>query len=65
VNGEVRKFLAGHERVFLVEQNRDGQMTQVLRDEFPEYAARIHPVLVYDGLPATAGEIVQLIQGGH
>jgi 2-oxoglutarate/2-oxoacid ferredoxin oxidoreductase subunit alpha len=65
VNGEVRQFLAGHERVFLVEQNRDGQMTQILRDEFPEYAAHIHPVLVYDGLPATAGEIVQLIKGGH
>ena len=65
VNGEVREFLASHQRIFLVEQNRDGQMTQVLRDEFPEYAARIKPVLIYDGLPATAGEIVQLIQGGH
>ncbi len=64
VNGEVREFLASHQRVFLVEQNRDGQMTQVLRDEFPEYAARIRPVLIYDGLPATAGEIVQLIEGG-
>ena len=65
VNGEVREFLAGHERVFLVEQNRDGQMTQVLRDEFPEFAARIHPVLIYDGLPAAAGTIVQLIEGGQ
>ena len=65
VNGEVREFLASHQRIFLVEQNRDGQMTQVLRDEFPEYAARIKPVLIYDGLPATAGEIVQLIQGGN
>jgi 2-oxoglutarate ferredoxin oxidoreductase subunit alpha len=65
VNGEVRDFLAGHERVHLVEQNRDAQMTQILRDEFPEFAARIHPVLIYDGLPATAGEIVQLIEGGE
>jgi 2-oxoglutarate/2-oxoacid ferredoxin oxidoreductase subunit alpha len=65
VNGEVRTFLEKHERVFLVEQNRDGQMTQVLRDEFPEYAARIKPVLIYDGLPATAGAIVHQIEGGH
>ncbi|HKI99879.1 MAG TPA: 2-oxoacid:acceptor oxidoreductase subunit alpha [bacterium] len=65
VNGEVRDFISKHEQVFLVEQNRDGQMTQILRDEFPEYAARIHPVLIYDGLPATAGAIVQLIQEGH
>ena len=63
LNGEVRDFLAGHERIYLVEQNRDAQMTQILRDDFPEFAARIHPVLIYDGLPATAGEIVQLIKG--
>jgi len=64
VNGEMREFLASHQEVFLVEQNRDGQMAQVLRDEFPEYAARIRTVLIYDGLPATAGEIVHLIEGG-
>ena len=65
VNGEVQQFLADHERIFLVEQNRDGQMAQILRDDFPRYAARIHPVLIYDGLPATAGEIVKLIKGGN
>jgi 2-oxoglutarate ferredoxin oxidoreductase subunit alpha len=64
VNGDVREFLAGHERVFLVEQNRDGQLTQILRDEYPQFAARLHPVLIYDGLPATAGEIVNLIEQG-
>ena len=61
--GEVRDFLAAHEKIHLVEQNRDAQMTQIMRDDFPEFAARIHPVLIYDGLPATAGEIVELIKG--
>lgn len=65
VNGEVKAFIAGHGKVYLVEQNRDAQMTQILRDEFPEFAARIHPILIYDGLPATAGGIVDLIQGDH
>ena len=31
--------------------------------EFPEFAARLHPILIYDGLPATAGDIVALIHG--
>ena len=61
--GEVRDFLAAHEKIHLVEQNRDAQMTQIMRDDFPEFAARIHPVLIYDGLPATAGEIVEIIKG--
>jgi hypothetical protein len=37
-------------------------MTQVLRDDFPQYAARVRPVLVYDGLPPTAGELCSLIK---
>lgn len=59
---EVERFLATHDTVYLAEQNRDGQMTQIFRDDFPEYAARIHPVLVYDGLPVTAGELVRQIK---
>jgi 2-oxoglutarate ferredoxin oxidoreductase subunit alpha len=59
---EVEQFLAAHDVVYLAEQNRDGQMTQVLRDDFPQYAARVRPVLVYDGLPPTAGELCSLIK---
>jgi 2-oxoglutarate ferredoxin oxidoreductase subunit alpha len=59
---EVEQFLAAHDVVYLAEQNRDGQLTQIVRDDFPKYAARIHPVLVYDGLPVTAGELVRLIK---
>jgi 2-oxoglutarate ferredoxin oxidoreductase subunit alpha len=59
---EVERFLAAHERIYLAEQNRDGQMTQIVRDDFPKYADRIRPVLVYDGLPPTAGEIVRQIR---
>lgn len=65
VNGVVKDFIASHEEVFLLEQNRDGQMTQILRDEFPEQAARIKPILIYDGYPVTAGQIVNLIKGEH
>lgn len=62
LNGDMEKFLASHEVVYLAEQNRDGQMTQIVRDDFPRYADRIRPVLIYDGLPPTAGEIVRQIK---
>ena len=62
LTNEVEEFLAKHDVIYLAEQNRDGQMTQILRDDFPKFAARIRPVLIYDGLPPTAGEICSLIK---
>ncbi len=59
---EVRKFVATHEMTYLVEQNRDGQMAAILKDEWPELGMRIASVLVYDGLPPTPKEIVRQIQ---
>ena len=59
---EAKEFLAAHEAIYLVEQNRDGQMAAIFRGEWPELAAKIVSVLIYDGLPVTAGEIVRQIQ---
>ncbi|MCZ6729285.1 MAG: 2-oxoacid:acceptor oxidoreductase subunit alpha, partial [SAR324 cluster bacterium] len=61
---EVRGFIEAHEVVYLVEQNRDGQMTQIVRDDYPDLAARIKPIRVYDGMPLAAGDLVALINGG-
>jgi 2-oxoglutarate ferredoxin oxidoreductase subunit alpha len=51
---EVAGFIAGHERVFVVEQNRDGQMRSLLINEFGIDPARLVAVLHYDGTPITA-----------
>lgn len=59
---EVRQFMASHDVVYLMEQNRDGQMAAILKDEYPEFATKVSSVLIYDGLPATAGEIVRQIE---
>ncbi len=59
---EVREFLAAHEVIYLMEQNRDAQMAAIFKEEWPELGAKIVSVLIYDGLPATAGEIVRQIQ---
>jgi 2-oxoglutarate ferredoxin oxidoreductase subunit alpha len=50
----VRAFLAAHERVHVVEQNRDAQMRQLLAASFPDLAPRLRSVLHYDGWPLDA-----------
>lgn len=45
----VEDFIAAHRHVYVVEQNRDGQMTRLLSAEYPQLAPRLRPVLHYDG----------------
>jgi 2-oxoglutarate ferredoxin oxidoreductase subunit alpha len=61
LTSEVREFLAEHDTVYLVEQNRDGQMAAIIKDENPDLGAKIVSVLIYNGLPATPKEVVQQI----
>jgi 2-oxoglutarate ferredoxin oxidoreductase subunit alpha len=51
----VAEFIARHERVYVVEQNRDAQMLALLRmDLDPAQTARLRSVVHYDGLPLDA-----------
>ena len=54
----VRDYLRRHEAVYLVEQNRDGQVAEILGDDYPELANRIRRVLHYDGMPLDAENLV-------
>ena len=58
---EVEKFFSDHEKVFLVEQNRDGQMRSLLINECEINPGKIVPILNYDGFPITAICIADLI----
>ncbi len=58
---EVSDFIADHERVFVVEQNRDAQMRTLLTTELEIDPARLVPILHYDGTPITARFIVKAI----
>jgi 2-oxoglutarate/2-oxoacid ferredoxin oxidoreductase subunit alpha len=51
---DVHAFIAAHEQVFVVEQNRDGQLRMLLVNELEVDPARLVPVLHYDGTPITA-----------
>ena len=48
---DVVNFINDHEQVFLVEQNRDGQMRSLLITECEIDPAKIVPILNYDGFP--------------
>ena len=50
----VADFVARHEQVFVVEQNRDAQLRAMLVNEFGIDPARLVPILHYDGTPITA-----------
>ncbi len=50
----VHDFIRSHESVFVVEQNRDGQLRSLLVNEFGIDPARLVAVLHYDGTPITA-----------
>jgi 2-oxoglutarate ferredoxin oxidoreductase subunit alpha len=61
----VREFLASHERVYVAEQNRDGQMRRLLAMEMPDLAGRLLSVLTFDGWPIDARLIADGILEGE
>jgi 2-oxoglutarate ferredoxin oxidoreductase subunit alpha len=58
----VKRFIAEHDKVFVVEQNRDGQMRSMLINEMDIDPARLVRVLHYDGTPITARFIARAIR---
>ncbi len=57
----VAAFIAAHDQLFVVEQNRDAQMRTLLVTELEVDPARLTPVLHFDGTPITARFITQAI----
>ena len=62
-NDDVAAFIARYEKVFVVEQNRDGQMRMLLVNECNVDPSRLIPILHYDGTPITARFIIREIAG--
>jgi 2-oxoglutarate ferredoxin oxidoreductase subunit alpha len=60
---EVMDFIAEHDQVFVVEQNRDAQLRMLLINEGNIDPAKLTPVLHYDGTPITARFIIREIAG--
>ena len=51
---DVTSFVKKYDQVFVVEMNRDGQMHELLKIEYPQYGTKFKSVAFGDGLPASA-----------
>ncbi|BDU69004.1 pyruvate ferredoxin oxidoreductase [Geothrix oryzae] len=58
---EIDAFVKEKKVVYIVEQNRDGQMANLFRETYPEYATKFKSVLHYDGHAIDAKCIVDQI----
>jgi 2-oxoglutarate/2-oxoacid ferredoxin oxidoreductase subunit alpha len=61
----VEEFITRHDRVYVVEQNRDGQMFSILKTELAELTPKLKSVLHYDGMPLDAETVAQQILQGE
>jgi 2-oxoglutarate ferredoxin oxidoreductase subunit alpha len=62
---EVAAFVASHDRVYVVDQNRDGQMFDLLRLELPAETLKLRSIRHYDGFPLDAETVVEGIEAGE
>ena len=61
IDGTVAAFVAAHERCYVVELNRDGQMHTILSAELPGLATRLVSLAHLDGMPLTARWVVEAV----
>ena len=54
---EVQAFVAAHSRVYIIEQNRDGQMLSLLKLDLPAEDITMRSIRYFDGLPLDASTV--------
>jgi len=66
---EVDDFVAKHETVYVVEQNRDGQLLNLLKiDLDPALVTKLHSITHFNGLPLDARTVTRAVaslEGAH
>jgi len=58
---EVKAYIEKHDKVYIVEMNRDGQLYQQLLIAMPEFAHKLISVAYSDGMPPTARRVMKEI----
>ena len=61
-NDEVKGFIDKHERVYVVEQNRDAQLRSLLILDAEANPEKLVPALHYDGMPINAQFVIDKIE---
>lgn len=60
--GELDEFIDGHERVYVIDQNRDGQLLMLMRlDLEPHRIAKLRSVRYYGGMPIDARTVTEQV----
>jgi len=63
LSDEIAAFVSRHERVYVVEQNRDGQVYDMVRLSLPpQLVERVHSIRHYNGQPIPAAAITEALQ---
>jgi len=58
---EVEEFIDAHEKVFVIEQNRDGQLLKLLKTETSCDASKLKSIRLYNGIPIFSKDVVEKI----
>jgi 2-oxoglutarate ferredoxin oxidoreductase subunit alpha len=57
---EIHDFVASHERIYVVEQDRDAQLASLLKLDLPaDQVVKLRSILYYTGLPMDARSITE------
>ena len=59
----MKDFIDQHEKIFVIEQNRDAQLRTLLMAEFELGPDKLKSVLCFDGTPISARNIRKQIMG--
>jgi len=62
LHDQVRDFIHKHTSVYVVENNFDGQLLQIIRMEYPEDLTHVRSVTTGDGLPMTPESIIDAVK---
>ncbi len=57
----VQQWIEAHDRVYVVEQNRDGQMRNLMRIELPEISVKLDSIRHYTGMPLDARTVTDAV----
>ena len=58
---ELEKTLAQYEKIYIVEQNRDGQMRNLMAQKYASHSSKFISILSFDGLPLSAETLLTKI----
>jgi 2-oxoglutarate ferredoxin oxidoreductase subunit alpha len=62
---DVAEFVAAHDRVYVVDQNRDRQMYELIAIEVGADSGKLRSIRHYDGHPLDAESVVEGIEAGE